>query len=93
MYEVDILSDSITDDEMEELNNLYQTPIGEIPMERDKGIDMTYLSMPPEAAKSLYSVEIIKKTRQYTNFEVASIDFSSDSEGKITARVVVNRAE
>lgn len=93
MYQVEVEAlQEVTEDEIDELIILYQTPVGTIPMERDKGIDTTFLSMPTDVAKTMYSVEIIKKTRLYSNFEVSSIDFSDD-EGKIIAKVVVKRNE
>lgn len=95
MYDTDIVaSENITEDEIENLRILYKTPVGTIPLEREKGIDTTFLSMPTEVAKNMYSVEIIKKTRLYSNnIEVSDISFSSDEYGKITAKVVVNRGE
>lgn len=94
MYEVDIQApEEISEEEIENLRLLYKTPTGTIPMEREKGIDSSFLSMPTEAAKSLYSVEVIKKTRLYSELEVTGIDFMVDSEGEITAKVVVERGE
>lgn len=95
MYDTDIVaSEIITEDEIENLRILYKTPVGTIPLEREKGIDTTFLSMPTEVAKNMYSVEIIKKTRLYSNnIEVFDISFSSDEYGKITAKVVINRGE
>lgn len=93
MYTVDIqTSEHITDDEIENLQRLYNTPIGTIPMERDKGIDISCLSMSGEVVKSMLSVELIKKTRKYTNLEVTSVDIDFDSE-KILVKVVVARGE
>jgi uncharacterized protein len=95
MYDVEIeASEDITEDEIENLKLLYTTPIGTIPMEREKGIDTSFISMPVESAKNLYSVEIIKKTRQYSDgIEVSSIAFASDSDGRIIAKVVIYRGE
>lgn len=94
MYTVDIqTSEHITDDEIENLQRLYHTPIGSIPMERDKGIDISFLSMSGEVVKSMLSVEIIKKTRKYSNLEVTSVDIEIDSQEKILVRVVVARGE
>lgn len=86
-------TEGITEDEIENLRILYQTPIGTIPMERDKGIDTSSLSMPTEASISLLSVEIFKKTRQYSNLEVSELEITSDDNGKLTAKVVVTRGE
>lgn len=95
MYEIEVESvdDDISDEDIENLRNLSRTPLGTIPMEREKGIDTSFISMPPEAAKSLYSVEIIKKARIYIGLDVQKISFSEDNEGKVTAKVVVSRGE
>lgn len=85
-------SGDITEAELEDLKMLYTIPEGSIPMEREKGIDISFLSEPLELAEHLYSVEIIKKTRLYSdNIEVSNITFSSDNSGKIRAKVVVYR--
>jgi len=95
MYDIDIQTtdDSITEEEIENLINLSQTPVGTIPMEREKGIDMSFLSMPRESAKSLYSVELIKKARLYMDLEVQDISFEEYEDGKIKAKVVVSRGK
>lgn len=86
--------DDITASEIEDLKMLFSTPIGSIPMERDKGIDISFLSMPTEVAKNMYSVEIIKKVKKYSNnIEVSEILFSDDGFGKIRTKVVVYRVE
>lgn len=86
-------SEDITTEEMESLKLLYHTPVGSIPMERDKGIDTTFLSMPFETAKNMFAVEVIKKTRIYTDLEVTDIQFSGEEDGTLIAKVVVNRGE
>ncbi|MGB8452722.1 MAG: hypothetical protein WCD89_10345 [Anaerocolumna sp.] len=95
MYEVTEIeaSEDINEEEINSLRILYQTPAGTIPMEREKGIDLSFLSMPVEVAKNMFSVEVIKKTRLYMDLEVTGILFTSDEAGKITAKVVVSRGE
>ncbi len=94
MYEVGIeASEDITQEEIDNLKNLYYTPAGTIPMEREKGLDMSFLSMPLEVAKNLFSVEVITKTRLYMDLEVTDIQFTSVEAGKLTAKVVVSRGE
>ena len=84
-------SGDITQEELENLKMLYTTPEGTIPMERDKGIDISFLSESSELSEHLYSVEIIRKTRLYSDVEVSNITFSEDNSGKIRAKVVVYR--
>ncbi len=95
MYEVTEIeaSEDISEGEINNLVILYQTPVGTIPMEREKGIDMSLLSMPTEVAKNMFAVEVIKKTRLYMDLEVTDITYTQDEAGKITAKVVVSRGE
>ncbi len=95
MYEVTEIktSEDISEEEINNLMTLYQTPVGTIPMEREKGIDTEFLSMPTEVAMNMFAVEVIKKTRLYMDLEVTDITFTQDEAGKITAKVVVSRGE
>lgn len=95
MYDVTEIeaSGDISEMDIIDLRNLYRTPVGTIPMEREKGIDMEFLSMPPETAKNLFAVEVIKKTRFYMDLEVTDIIFREYEDGKITAKVVVSSGE
>ncbi len=94
MYEVEIESvNDISETDLNDLRTLYKTPVGSIPLERKKGLDMSFISMPFETAKNMFAVEIIKKTRLYTGLEIEDISFYSDEDGKITAKVVVRRDE
>lgn len=95
MYDVEIdATDDITEDEIESLSMLYTTPQGTIPMERYKGIDMSYIDMPENVAQNMYALEVIKKTKKYSNnIEVSEVDFISNNNGNITAKVVIKRGE
>lgn len=95
MYDITEIeaSEDISETDIINLRNLYRTPVGTIPMEREKGIDMGMVSMPPETAKNLFAVEVIKKTRSYFNLEVTDIVFTEEEDGKITAKVVVSSGE
>ncbi|WFR55348.1 hypothetical protein QA584_17255 [Anaerocolumna sp. AGMB13025] len=95
MYEVEEIeaSEDISEAEINDLKILYQTPVGSIPMEREKGIDMEFLSMSTEVAKNMFAVEIIKKTRLYFGLKVTDILFNQDDDGKITVKVVISRGE
>lgn len=97
MYEYEVkeiqADEDITEEEINELRTLYQTPVGTIPMEREKGIDTSFIAMPTEVAKNMYAVELIKKTRLYTELEVTDIQIYTGEHGKLIAKVVVSRGE
>lgn len=55
------LSYTFAGEALEELNRkisfLLSTPVGTMPLDREFGVDMTFLDMPSEASKSLYVAE------------------------------------
>lgn len=78
------------DEIMRCLQNLILTPAGTAPLDRDFGIDTSFLDMSADAAQSLFAVEIIEKTERYEpRASVKEVELYPDAEGKITARVVV----
>ena len=60
---------TFANDAMAELDRklalLYSTREGTMPLDREFGINMDFVDMPPEVAKSLYTAEITKKTAQF----------------------------
>lgn len=91
MYDVDIEAVGLSEQEIEDLRSLYTTFEGTIPLNRGAGISIEILSKPIEEAKELYRIEIIKKTRTYSDkVEIKKITFETDSEsGSIKPKVVI----
>lgn len=77
-----INSDSpISENILECLKNLYETPVGTVALDRDFGIDYSILDLPVPSAKRAYTVEVIKKTKIYEpRVNVESITFKSVSD-------------
>lgn len=77
-----ITSDNpISENILECLKNLYETPVGTVALNRDFGIDYSILDMPVSTAKQAYTVEIIKKTKKYEQrVDVESVSFQSVSD-------------
>lgn len=57
--------DSETEDIMECLHNLYSTPAGSIPGDRDFGLSWASVDMVPSELEPTYSLEIMEKTDRY----------------------------
>lgn len=91
MYDVDIEAVGLSEQEIEDLRSLYTTFEGTIPLNRSAGISIDILAKPIEEAKELYRIEIIKKTRMYSDkVEIKKITFETDStNGSIKPKVVL----
>lgn len=69
--DVKILFDFTTDDEQKVddirrcLSMLYATRTGEQPLDREFGIDFSFLDKPLPVAKNLFAVEVVAKTQVY----------------------------
>ena len=47
------------------LNVLYSTPVGSVSLDRDFGMDWSFLDLPMPAAKARFESELIQKTQKY----------------------------
>ena len=47
------------------LNVLYGSRVGTLALDRDFGIDWSFIDMPMPSAKAMIEAELIKKTRKY----------------------------
>ena len=72
---------------------LYSTREGTMPLDREFGINMDFVDMPPEVAKSLYTAEITKKTAQFIpEVRVQSVQWTHGGEGVFYPKVVITSA-
>ena len=72
---------------------LLSTPEGAMPLDREFGINMDFLDMPPEVAKSLYTAEVTKKIPQFIPaVRVQEITWDWNSSGKLSPKVVITSA-
>lgn len=75
---------------LRQLSILYGTRTGEQALDRNFGLDWSFLDQPNEVAKAMLSAEIITKTSQYVPaVAVSSIDFTADINGHLTPTVSV----
>ena len=76
-----------------QLTVLYGTRTGEQALDRNFGLDWSFLDQPIEVAKAMLSAEIITKTNIYVpTVEVSAIEFSADMVGNLSPIVSVREA-
>ena len=72
---------------------LLSTREGTMPLDREFGLNMDFVDMPPEVAKSLYTAEITKKTAQFIpEVRVQSVQWIHGGEGAFYPKVVITSA-
>lgn len=83
---------SIEPDIIDCLNRLYSTPAGTVALDRDFGIDYSFLDLPMPQAKAKYTKEIVLKTKKYEpRVTVSAVTFSYDElNGTLKARVKID---
>ncbi len=78
----------------ESLEVLISTPEGTAPLDRNFGLDQSFLSLPPETAKSLFAQELIAKAEKYIpEISVTVIDSKIDGDGNLQPVITVSRNE
>lgn len=72
------------------LGTLFQTPEGSCPLDRDFGINMDIVSLPPDVAENLFAVEITTKTERYEpRAIIKTIRFGFTADGQMDAEVII----
>lgn len=75
------------------LRNLLMTPAGTVPLDREFGLDTSFLGAPMDVARSMMAVEIIVKVMKYEpRVNVLEVDMEADADGKLTTKVVITSA-
>lgn len=76
---------------MQNLRTILATTKFSVPLDRDFGVDASFVDKPMEQAKAMYIVAIIEAIRQYEpRAEVVQIDWDDDIDGQLIPRVQVN---
>ena len=79
---------------LRQLAVLYGTRTGEQALDRNFGLDWSFLDQPAEVAKAMLSAEIITKTNtSVPAVAVSYIDFTTDINGNLTPTVSVEEVE
>lgn len=73
--------DEVAEDIIQCLRTLYSTVAGTQPMDRDFGIDASFIGMPADVVQNQYALEIIEKTEIYEpRVEVSEVTFVVDGD-------------
>lgn len=88
------LSYTFASDVLEDLNRkislLLSTPEGTMPLDREFGVNMDFLDMPSETAKSLYVAEITEKISRFIpEVRVESVSLAVSPSGSLVPKVVI----
>lgn len=73
------------------LRTLYGTPVGSVALDRDFGLDWSFLDLPLPAARARLENEIIRKTMKYEpRVSVQELRWEYEgAEGRLAPKVVV----
>ena len=75
------------------LDLLYSTREGTMPLDREFGLNMDFVDMPPEAAKSLYTAEVTEKVAKFIpTVRVQEVTWGAGAQGNLIAKVVITSA-
>lgn len=78
----------------ESLEVLISTPEGTAPLDRNFGLDQSFLSLPPETARTLFAQELIAKSEKYIpEISVTEVNSKIDSDGNLQPVITVCRNE
>lgn len=88
---------TFTGDALAELDRqlalLLSTREGTMPLDRTFGLNMDFVDMPPEAAKSLYAAEVTEKVSKFIPaVRVQEITWSRVESGQLKPKVVITSA-
>lgn len=82
-------------DIVEQINLLLATPVGTVVFDRDFGIDMSFIDMPVNLARTMAAAELAKKIKKYIpGFVLKEIkeENSQWENGQVLLKVVVELA-
>lgn len=64
---------------------------GSVPLDRDFGVDASYLDKPINVAKAMLSAEIIKAVRAYEpRVTITAVDFTANLDGTLKPKIEVS---
>lgn len=94
VHDVEITIDpagSAAEDVRRCLRVIIGTRAGTLALDRDFGIDWSFLDMPTEAAKAAFTAEIFSKVEKYEpRAHISRVTFASDASGRFIPRIEVD---
>lgn len=69
---------------------LLTTPVGTMPLDRDFGVDWSFLDMPTDIARSLFTAEVAEKIQTFIpEVRVEAVEWMPNTEGQLIPKVVI----
>ena len=73
-----------------QLSLLLTTPVQTMPLDREFGLDMSFVDLPSEASKAAYVAELTEKIPLFfPSLRLQQVNWQADAEGHVLAKVVV----
>lgn len=72
---------------IQNVRNIFATPLGSVPSARSLGVDMGFIDRPPQVAKTLAVAALHNAIRSEPRAEIASIEFKTKADGKTGVKV------
>ncbi len=87
---VNFAPETVVEEILQNVRTIISTTISSVPLDRDFGIDASYVDKPTAKAQAMLSSDIIRAVRTYEpRATISSISFTADIDGKLTPNVEV----
>lgn len=87
--EINLAPATVYEEVIQNLYFLYSSTEYDVPLDRELGLDGTYIDRPVETAKALITANIYDKTEEYEpRVEIVSIEFEADYERGVLKPIV-----
>ncbi len=87
--EINLAPATVYEEVIQNLYFLYSSTEHDVPLDRELGLDGTYIDRPIETAKALITADIYDKTEEYEpRAEIVSIEFKADYERGVLKPIV-----
>ncbi len=87
-------AENAADDIRRCLITLYSVRAGEQPLDRDFGIDRSFLDQPMNIAQNMFALEVIEKTKRYEKrVDIERVDYRFEAEGQMIPVINLKRGD
>lgn len=88
---VNFAPDTEVEEIIQNVRAILSTIKGSVPLDRDFGVDASYLDKPINVAKAMLSSEIIKAARAYEpRVTITAVDFTANLDGTLKPKIEVS---
>lgn len=89
--DVSFAPDTEVEEILQNVRTILSTIKGSVPLDRDFGVDASYLDRPINVAKAMLSSEIIKAIRNYEpRVTITAVDFTANLDGILKPKIEVS---